>query len=161
MIKAYRAPPREAWSSISVLWSAVNLSPNSFARGRPSGSGSVPALQGALVVFVILHISQSGSAGKCVYGLCLALGAFVYLDFTNRCVFRLLALVLEGLPASDDDRVEVVVEDSWLVEDEGDCSKSPCAAAEDRSSHSCAQDRSWQELDEVDTVVDSGEMSPW
>ena len=146
---------------MSVLWSAVNLSPNNFAGGRPSGSGSVPALQGALVIFVILHISQSGSAGKCVYGLCLALGAFVYLDFTKRCFFRFLTLVLEGLSASDDDCVDVVVEDPWLVEGEGDCSGSPCAAAEDRSSHSGAQDRSWQEFDEVEAEVDSSEQSPW
>ena len=146
---------------MSVLWSAVNLSPNDFAGGRPSGSGSVPALQGALVIFVILHISQSGSAGKCVYGLCLALGALVYFDFTKRCFFRFLTLVLEEVSGADDDLVDVVVEDSWLVEGEGDRSWSPRAAVEDRSSHSIAQDRSWQEFDEVETEVDSSEISPW
>ena len=100
---------------MSVLWSAVNRSPNCSAGGRPSGSGMVPALQGALVIFVILHISQSGSVGKCVYRLCLALDAFVYLDFTRRCLFRLRAFFLFGVwlaSDDDDDDDDAVVEDS-------------------------------------------------
>ena len=84
----------------------------------------------------------------------------MYLDFTKRCFFRFLTLVLEGLSASDDDWVDVVEEDSWLVEGEGDDSGSPCAVTEDRSSQSCAQDRSWQESDELEAEVDSSEQSP-
>ena len=76
----------------------------------------------------------------------------MYFDFTKRCFFRFLTLVLEGLSDTDDDCVDVVVEDSWLVEG---------AMAEDRSSHSGAQDRSWQEFDEVEAEVDSSEQSPW
>ena len=77
-----------------------------------------PALQEAFVIFVILHISQSGSAGKCVYRLCRALGAFAYFDFTKRCFWRSQAFFLTfflgfGLASDDDDEDDdAVVEDS-------------------------------------------------
>ena len=141
---------------MSVLWSAVNRSPSCRAGGRPSGSGSVPALQGALVVLITLQISQSGSVGQCVYRLCRALGAFVYLDFTNRCFFRLQVFFLVS-PATDCDGDETVVDDSWLVEGDGDVSSF--ATAEGRPPQSCAQGRPWQELDDVDSAVDSSESS--
>ena len=141
---------------MSVLWSAVNRSPNCRAGGRPSGSGIVPALQGALVIFVILHISQSGSAGKCVYRLCRALGAFAYFDFTKRCFLRSQAFFLTfflgfGLASDDDDEEDddAVVVDSWLLDGEGNTSFS--ASAEGRPPQSGGQDRSWQELARVDS----------
>ena len=117
----------------------------------------MPALQGALVVLIILQISQSGSVGKCVYKLCRALGAFVHFDFTKRCFVRLQVLSFLALPVADCDEDEVVVDDSWLVDGDGDVSSS--APAEGRPPHSCAQGRPWQELDEVDSAVDSSESS--
>ena len=61
------------------------------------------------------------------------------------------------LPASDGDGDEAVVDDSWLVDGDGEVS-SP-ASSEGRPPHTCAQGRPWQELDEVDSALESSEFS--
>ena len=122
-----------------ALWSAVNLSPNRRAGGRPSCSGTVPALQGALVRFTSLQISQFMSSGNCVYLLCRAPAGTEYFDFTMRCfcrcpplplAFRRLAAVgssppdeAEGLPS----RAESEVRSSSSIA-EGLPSLEPAAA---------------------------------
>ena len=79
----------------------------------------------------------------------------MYLDFTNRCFFRLQVFFFWVSPAAGCDGDETVVDDSWLVDGDGEVSSS--ASAEGRPPHSCAQGRPWQELDEVDSAVDSSE----
>ena len=115
----------------------------------------MPALQGTLVLYIILHISQSLSSGKCVYRLCRALGAFVYFDITRR-FFCLLREFLSDRPVEDDVDDELDVE-SWLVDGEG--SSAP-AAAEGRPPRSWAEGCPSLELVMVEWAAGLASSSP-
>ena len=82
-----------------------------MAGGRPSGSGSVPALQGTLLVFIILKTSILVDWEVRV-DVMPSSGAFVHLDFTKHCFFLLVDLLFGVLVSSDDDVDEAVVVDS-------------------------------------------------
>ena len=91
-----------------------------------------------------------------IYILCRALGAFVYLDFTMRCLFFLQDFRV-GLPVVDeDDDGLVVVVGAWLVEGEGSPS---LAAAEGRPPQFWAKGRPSQELVEVESAPKSDSSS--
>ena len=82
----------------------------------------------------------------------------MYLDFTKRCFVLLQVLSFLALPVADCDEDEVEVDDSWLMVGDDDVSSSS-ALAEGCPPHSCARGRPWQELDDVDSAVESSESS--